>query len=252
VFLHRNMKHLERVLKSLPKEQEGRLILTDGVFSMDGDAAYLDQIVDLAQQYNARVMVDEAHAVGVIGATGRGTAELRGCMGKVDVTIGTLSKAPGAVGGYCVGSSSLVSYLRYYARTYFFSTSLPAPVVAGLIEVFKLFEHDAAGRAGLWQKTDLMREGLQKLGFDTGKTESPIIPVIVGDEQLLAEFHNELRRRGVFTSIVTYPAVRRKECRLRVSMMSSLTEEDIKRALTVFEGLGRELGIIPLQGQQSS
>lgn len=244
VFVHRNMRHLERVLKGLPDSQRGRLIITDGVFSMDGDVAYLDRMVELAEQYGARLMVDEAHAVGVIGATGRGTAERRGCMGRVDITIGTLSKAPAAIGGYCVGSAALIRYLRYFARTYFFSTSLPAPVVAGLIEVFKLFESDTAGREELWEKTTYMRSGLQRLGFDTGETESPIIPVMVGDEEVLAEFHNGLRRRGVFTSLVTYPAVRRRACRLRVSVMTALTYDDLDMALTVFGSLGRELGIV--------
>jgi glycine C-acetyltransferase len=245
VYLHRNMQHLEKVLKRLPAEQQGRLIATDGVFSMDGDVAPLDRIVELAARYNARIMIDEAHAVGVVGPTGRGTPEKFGCTDKIDIVYGTLSKTPAGIGGYCAGSAALVRYLRYYARTYFFSTSIPAPIVAGLIEIFKLMLEDAAGREQLWENVRYMLGGLKTLGFNTGDTESAIIPVIVGDEEKLAQFHNDLRRQGVFTNVVTYPAVRRKECRLRVSIMSSLTKEEMDTALRVFAELGRKYALIP-------
>ena len=244
VYLHRNMRHLEKVLRKLPGDVKGRLIVTDGVFSMDGDLAPLDQIVELAERYGARVMVDDAHGIGVVGPRGRGTPEQFGCLDKIDVLYGTLSKAPGAIGGYCAGSRELVRYLRYYARTYFFSTALPAPVVAGLTEVFRLLMEDPGILENLWQNVRIMREGLQKLGFNTGHTQSAIIPVIVGDEELLSHFHNELRRRGIFTNLVTYPAVRRKECRLRVNVMRALSREDMDRALRVFAKVGRECGVV--------
>ena len=244
IYLHRNMRHLEKLLKRLPVGQKGRLIVTDGVFSMDGDVAPLKEICDLADRYGARVMVDEAHALGVLGATGRGTAEFRGCQGRVDITYGTLSKAPGAIGGYCAGSAALIRYLRFYSRTYFFSTSIPAPIVAGLIEVIKLMTEDAAGRARLWENVRYLRAGLDALGFNTGDTESAIIPVAVGDEEKLAVFHNALRRNGVFTNVVTYPAVRRKECRLRVSVMSAHARADLDEALAVFSRVGRDVGLI--------
>lgn len=244
VYLHRNMRHLEKLLKRLPETVKGRLIVTDGVFSMDGDVAPLKEIVELAGRYGARVMVDEAHALGVIGATGRGTAEACGCAGRVDITYGTLSKAPGGIGGYCAGSAALIRYLRYYARTYFFSTSIPAPIVAGLIEVIQLMTEDAAGRPRLWENVRYLRQGLEALGFKTGDTASAIIPILVGDEDKLARFHNGLRRNGVFTNVVTYPAVRRKECRLRVSVMSALTRADMDQALGIFAATGRQHGII--------
>ena len=244
VYLHRNMQHLERVLRRLPDEAKGRLIVTDGVFSMDGDLAPLDRIMPLARKYGARVMVDDAHGIGVVGPTGRGTPEHFGCLGDVDVLYGTLSKAPGAIGGNCAGSRELVSYLRFYARTYFFSTALPAPVVAGALEVFRLLMEDPGIHEDLWRNVIYMREGLQGLGFDTGHTESAVIPVMVGDEERLARFQNELRHRGVFTNLVTYPAVRRKECRLRVNVMRTLTQEDMDRALQIFAAVGRECGVI--------
>ncbi|MCE5197987.1 MAG: aminotransferase class I/II-fold pyridoxal phosphate-dependent enzyme [Armatimonadota bacterium] len=244
VYLHRNMKHLERILKSLSDSQAGRLIITDGVFSMDGDIAPLDEIVDLAKRYGARVMVDDAHGVGVVGPTGRGSAEAYGCMDRIDINLGTLSKTPGAVGGYCAGSARLIQYLRFYTRTYFFSTSLPPPVVAGLNEVFKLLIEDAAGREELWHNVQYMRDGLKSLGFDTGNTQSAIIPIMVGDEGKLGRFNNDLRRGGLYTNVVTYPAVRRKECHLRLCVMNSLTKQDMDQALSILGELGKKHGII--------
>jgi len=244
LYLHRNMKHLEKTLKGLPDSQRGRLIVTDGVFSMHGDIAPLDEMVELARRYNCRIMIDEAHALGVVGATGRGTPERFGCTEQIDIIYGTLSKAPGAIGGYCAGSTALTRYLRYYARTYFFSTSIPAPVVAGLIEVFNLLSEDAAGRKELWENVHYMLSGLTALGFNIGETQSAIIPLIVGDEEKLGAFQNDLRRNGIFTNVVTYPAVRRKECRLRISIMNSLTREEMDHALGLFGTLGRKHTII--------
>jgi glycine C-acetyltransferase len=244
IYLHRNMEHLERVLRRLPDEAEGRLVVTDGVFSMDGDLAPLDRLIPLARKYGARVMVDDAHGIGVVGPTGRGTPERFGLLDDVDVLYGTLSKAPGGVGGYCAGSKEVIRYLRFYARTFFFSTALPAPVVAGALEVFRLLMEDPGIHGELWQKIHYLRGGLQELGFNTGNSESAVIPVIVGDEDRLALFHNELRRRGVFTNLVTYPAVRRKECRLRVNVLRTLTQDDMDRALSIFAQVGRECGVI--------
>jgi len=244
VYLHRNMAHLERTLRRLPENARGRLIVTDGVFSMDGDLAPLDRIVELAGQYGARVMVDDAHGLGVVGPTGRGTAEHFGCLRRIDLHCGVLSKAPGAIGGYCAASAPLIQYLRYYARTYFFSTSMPAPVAAGLEQVLRLIRDDRAGRPELWRNIVYLKEGLQRLGFHTGRSESAIIPIIVGDEPRLAKFHAALRKRGLLTNLVTYPAVRRKECRLRVNVMRTLTTDDMDRALEIFAQEGRTHGVL--------
>jgi glycine C-acetyltransferase len=244
IFLHRNMKHLEKILRAIPDSQTGRLIITDGVFSMDGDIAPLDEITELANRYGARVMVDDAHGLGVVGPTGRGSAEVYGCMDKIDINLGTLSKTPGAVGGYCAGTKRLTQYLRYYTRTYFFSTSLPPPVVGGLVEVFKMLIEDKAGRDELWSNVQYMLSGLKSRGFNTGETRSAIIPVIIGDENKLGCINNELRFRGVYTNVVTYPAVRRKECRLRLCIMNSLTKEDMDQTLHVIQELGKKHGII--------
>lgn len=244
VYLHNNMKHLEKVLRAIPPGKKGRLVVTDGVFSMGGDLAPLDEVCALAARYGARVMVDDAHGLGIVGPTGRGTAEKYGVMDKVDLKAGVLSKSPGGLGGYCASTAAVVRYLRFYARTYFFSTSFPAPVAAGLLEVFRLFSQDKAGRAELWANVAALRDGLRALGFETGPTESAIIPLIVGDELKLVALCNELRARGIYTNVVTYPAVRRKECRLRLCAMKSHTPEDISRALSVFAELGRKHGLI--------
>lgn len=233
VYPHRDMKYLERILNRLPKEKTGRLIITDGVFSMDGDMAPLDIIVELAQKYRCKIMVDDAHGVGVVGPTGRGTAEHFGVMDKIDLNVGMLSKGPGGLGGYCAASREIVQYLRLYARSYFFSTALPAPVVGGLNEVFKLFEIDSAGRDTLWENIEYLKMRLSQKGFDIGHSQSAIVPVMVYDEELLFELYEKLRLNGVYVNIVTYPAVRRKECRLRLCAMKDLSFEQIDKAVEI-------------------
>lgn len=244
VFPHRDMKGLERILSRIPAEKTGRLIITDGVFSMDGDMAPLDEIVKLAQKYNARVMVDDAHGVGIVGATGRGTAEYFNVMEKIDLHVGMLSKGPGGLGGYCAASKKVVQYLRLYARSYFFSTALPASVAGGLNEVFKLLETDNAGRKKLWENTEYLKSKLLEKGFDIGHSQSAVVPVMVYNEPILFEMYDKLRKRGVYVNIVTYPAVRRKECRLRLCTMKDLSFEQIDKAVEIIAELGREYGLI--------
>ena len=244
VFPHGDMKGLERILSRLPEEKTGRLIITDGVFSMDGDMAKLDKIVELAQKYKCRIMVDDAHGVGVVGPTGRGTAEHYGVMDKIDLHVGMLSKGPGGLGGYCAASRKVVQYLRLYARSYFFSTAMPASVAGGLNEVFKLLEEDNAGRKKLWDNINHLKEGLVAKGFDIGHSQSAVVPVMIYNEPVLFEMYQKLRERGVYVNIVTYPAVRRKECRLRLCAMKDLSFEQIDRAIEIIAELGREYGLI--------
>lgn len=244
VFPHRDMKGLERILSRLPEEKTGRLIITDGVFSMDGDMAYLDKIVELAEKYHCRIMVDDAHGVGIVGPTGRGTAEHYGVMDKIDLHVSMLSKGQGGLGGYCAASRQVVQYLRLYARSYFFSTAMPASVAGGLNEVYKLLETDTAGRKELWEKTNYLKQKLVDAGFDIGHSQSAIVPVMIYNEQILFEMYEKLRQRGVYVNIVTYPAVRRKECRLRLCTMKNLTFEQIDKAVEIITELGKEYGII--------
>ena len=244
VFPHRDMKGLERILSRLPEEKTGRLIITDGVFSMDGDMAYLDKIVELAEKYHCRIMVDDAHGVGIVGPTGRGTAEHYGVMDKIDLHVSMLSKGQGGLGGYCAASRQVVQYLRLYARSYFFSTAMPASVAGGLNEVYKLLETDTAGRTELWEKTNYLKQKLVDAGFDIGHSQSAIVPVMIYNEQILFEMYEKLRQRGVYVNIVTYPAVRRKECRLRLCTMKNLTFEQIDKAVKIITELGKEYKII--------
>lgn len=244
VYPHSDMHGLERILSRIPQEKTGRLIITDGVFSMDGDLAKLNTIVELAEKYNCRVMVDDAHGLGIVGLTGRGTAEYYRVMDKIDLHVGMLSKTAGGLGGYCAASREVVQYLRLYARSYFFSTALPAPIAAGLNEVFKLLESDNAGRNVLLENVNYLKMNLLHRGFDIGNSQSAIVPIMVRDEKILFEMYDKLRKSGVYVNIVTYPAVRRKECRLRLCVMKDLTFAQIDRAVEIITKIGKEFGLI--------
>jgi glycine C-acetyltransferase len=244
IFPHSEMKALERILKNLPDEQTGRLIITDGVFSMDGDIAKLDIITELAKKYNCRVMVDDAHGLGIVGKSGKGAAEHYNILDKIDLHVGMLSKSPGGLGGYCAANNDIITFLRLYARTYFFSTGLPAPTAAGLNEVFKMFLTDNAGRQELWYKINYLKSKLIDVGFNILNSQSAIIPVMIYDEEKLFKIHSELLKMGLYTNIVTYPAVRRKECRLRLCVMKDLTFEQLDRAVKILTHVCKKYEII--------
>ncbi len=244
IFAHGKMRHFERVLANAVGEDHGTLVITDGVFSMEGDVAHLDQIVALSKKYGARVMIDEAHALGVVGPTGKGTAELYGMEGQIDVTIGTLSKAPGGIGGYATGSKELIDYLRYYARAYFFSTSIPTPVIAGLIEVFNLLESEPQRHEQLWENIRYITGKLTGMGFDLGKTASAVVPIMVNDEDKLKRILVDLHNAGVFMNYISFPAVPKRKCRLRMSMMAQHTREDMDSVIEVLGKIGKKYGLI--------
>ena len=243
-YLHGHVRHLKKVLSRSASGPGGVLVLTDGVFSMEGDLAPLDEIHALCREFGARLLIDEAHAVGVVGPTGRGTAEAFGLQGNIDVTVGTLSKAPAGIGGYVVGSKAVVDYLRFFARPYFFSTSLPAPTVAGLIEVFRILAEDPRPREALWENIRYMTGRLEEMGFDIGNTRSAIVPLIVGDESLLKPFAEDVHRAGILMNYVAYPAVPKKRGRLRMNLNARHTREDLESVLSVLEELGEKHGII--------
>ena len=244
VYPHNDIRALERILQKLKNTNAAKLIITDGVFSMYGDVAQLDKICDLAEFYGAKVMVDDAHGLGIVGSSGRGTAQIYGVENRIHLNVGMLSKTAGAVGGYCATSRKIAQYLRHYARSYFFSTALPAPIVAGLNEIFKLLEHDRAGRKELWENINYIKEKLNKAGFNTGNTQSGIVPIIIGDEPTLFKMHEDLRLSGVYTNIVTYPAVRRKDCRIRLCIMKDLTRAQIDKAVEIITKIGKKYGVI--------
>lgn len=244
IYPHGNMNYLKKILSGLSPNQSGRLIITDGVFSMSGDTAQLDEIMALAKFYDARVMVDDAHGLGIVGPTGKGTAEKFNLLGKVDLNVGMLSKSPAGLGGYCAASKEICQYLRIYARTYFFSTALPAPTVGGLIEVFNLFSSDNAGRKELLEKTNYLKNKLTQAGFDIPHGDSAIVPVMIYNEEVLFKFHKALKEQGVYTNVVTYPAVRRKECRLRLCVMKDLEYAHLDKAINIIINLGKSFKII--------
>lgn len=244
IYPHSNMNALERILKRLDSNKKGRLIITDGVFSMHGDVAKLDKIVELADKYGAKIMVDDAHGLGIVGKTGRGTGELYNLTDRIDLNVGMLSKAVGAIGGYCATTREIAEYLRIYSRTYFFSTALPAHVVAGIIEIFKLLKEDKAGREQLWDNIHYLRNKLKSLGFDIGEPKAGIIPIIVGNEDILFNLYDDLRLSGVYTNVVSYPAIRRRECRLRICVMKDFTKEQMDKAVNIIAEKGREYGLI--------
>ena len=244
VYPHNDIKALERILEKLKSTTAAKLIITDGVFSMYGDVAQLDKICDLAEYYGAKVMVDDAHGLGIVGSTGKGTAQIYNVGNKIHLNVGMLSKTAGAVGGYCATSRKIAQYLRHYARSYFFSTALPAPIVAGLNEIFKLLEHDSAGRKELWENINYIKNKLNKAGFNTGNSQSGIVPIIIGDEPILFKMYQDLRLSGVYTNIVTYPAVRRKDCRIRLCIMKDLTRSQIDSAVEIITKTGKKYGVI--------
>jgi glycine C-acetyltransferase len=219
------------------------LIITDGVFSMDGDIAPLPGIVDLAERYDAAVMVDDAHGSGVLGG-GRGTAYHFGVHERLDIQLGTLSKAIGVMGGYIAGSSRLVDWLQQRARPFLFSTAQPPAVVAAVLAAIELLENDSSFTERLWENTRLWQGGLRDLGFDLGATETPITPVMVGDEGQTQALQRTLLERGVLALSVVFPTVPKGKARVRTMPGASHSREDLHEALDAFADAGRKLNLI--------
>lgn len=243
-FRHNDMASLEKVLASCDREFQGKLIIVDGVFSMDGDISPLPEIKKLADKYGAKIMIDEAHATGVIGENGRGTPEHFQMEGQIDVVAGTLSKALAGVGGFVASSREVVNYLRFYARSYMFSTALPPAVTGGLIAALDVIQTEPELRRKLWQNIDYMIGNLKKMGFNLGNAQTAIIPIIIGDEKTLKLMSKEIHEAGIFVNSVYYPAVPKKLCRLRLSLMATHTQEDLDDTLAVLERVGRKYGLI--------
>lgn len=242
-FRHNDMRSLERVLTQTDGKYRTRLVVVDGVYSMDGDIAPLDQIVELAHAHGAYVMVDEAHATGVIGDHGRGTPEHFHIEGKVDIVAGTLSKGLGGVGGFIASTTKLVELLHFYSRSYMFSTA-PTPQVTGsLLEALKVVEEEPELRKRLWDNIHYFHHGVTSLGFNTGNAETAIFPIIVGDDWKVKEICRRLHEAGIYVNPVLYPAVSKRLARIRISLMSAHTREHLDYTLNVLEDLGREYGV---------
>jgi len=243
VYPHKDMKALEAILKDSAGARR-RMIVTDGVFSMDGDLAPLPEIVELAEKYEAFVMVDDAHASGVMGENGRGTPSHFKVSDRVQVSIGTLSKAVGSVGGYVAGQRRLIDYLTSTARPFTFSSSHPPSVIATCAAAIDVMLDEPQRIQKLWQNAAHLKEGLKKLGFNTGASETPITPVLIGDTKKAQEFSARLFEEGVFALAICFPIVGRGKDRLRTIVSSGHSAKDLDFALEKFGKVGRELGLI--------
>lgn len=242
IYKHCDMNALEAALKET-QDAKKRLIITDGVFSMDGDVAPLPDIMRLAEQYDAAVMVDDAHGSGVLGG-GRGTAYQFGVHEKIDIQLGTLSKAVGVMGGYIAGSGPLIDWLIQRARPFLFSTGHPPAVAAAVLAALELMDTDPSFTERLWENARYWKAGLQQLGFDTGISETPITPVMVGDEGKAQQMQRELFEEGVLALAIVFPTVARGKARLRTMPSAMHSRQDFDDALAAFEKVGKRLGIL--------
>lgn len=245
VYKHCDVGELEKVLKEADKKKYRRiLIITDGVFSMDGDIAPMDKIVKLATEYGAMTYVDDAHGEGVIGPDGRGIGAHFGIEGKIDVEMGTFSKAYGVVGGLIAGSQDLVNFAYNKSRTWLLSGSHPPAVAGAQLAAIDVLETEPKHVKNLWDNTKYFKKELKAMGFDTGHSETPITPVIVGESSKAKELSDELFKEGVFALPIVFPMVARDKARIRTMMNAGLTKKDLDFALDKFEKLGTSLGIL--------
>lgn len=242
-FKHNDMEDLEKVLASLG-EDVGKLIVVDGVFSMEGDLANLPGIVSLAKKYDAKLMVDDAHGIGVMGKNGRGTAEHFGLEDEVDLIMGTFSKSFASLGGFVAGNKKVISFIKHYARSLIFSASITPASVATVLATLDIIQNEPERRQRLWEITEKMKSGFQQMGYNTGPTETPIIPVIIGNDELTFMLWKLLRENGVFTNPVIYPAVPKDQSLIRTSYSATHTDEELEIVLENFQKCGQQLGII--------
>jgi len=249
VFRHKDVAHCEDLLREVAGEPGHKLIITDGVFSMDGDIGPVDELAELAEKYGAIMMVDDAHASGVLGRNGRGSVDHFGVTAKVDVQVGTLSKAIGALGGYVCGSRDLIDYLYHRARPFLFSTSHPPSVAATCLAAFDLLESEPERIERLWSNTEYFRGQLEAEGFDVGgrttpKSETPITPIILGEGRKTMEFSKGLFEAGVMATGIAFPTVPEGKARVRTIMTSEHTRGQIDQALEIFTSVGRKMGVL--------
>jgi 8-amino-7-oxononanoate synthase len=242
-FNHGDLAGLERRLQAVPSST-GMMIIVDGVFSMEGDIADVPALLKLAQTYGAALALDDAHAVGVLGPNGDGTAAHFGLVEEVDLIVGTFSKSLASIGGFVAGSETVIHYLRHHSRPLIFTAALPPSNTAGVLEALHIMQREPWRRDQLWANTRMLQEGMRSLGFDIGPSETPIVPVLIGPLERTFLFWRKLFDAGVFTNPVVPPAVPPSQCRLRTSLMATHTPQQIEQALETFARLGTELGVI--------
>ncbi len=243
IFPHRDVAALADLLEE-NKQIDKKLIITDGVFSMDGDLAPLPEIVEVAEKYGAMVMVDDAHGEGVLGSHGRGIVDHFGLHGRVDIECGTMSKAFGVMGGYIAGPAAIVEYLRQRARPFLFSSAATPPDVAACIAAIDILSETDAPVRKLWENGEYFTKKLEDLGFDTGNSETPITPVMLGEAHLAWDFSKRLFDEGVFATAIAFPTVPKGKARIRVMLSAAHSREDLDFAVGKFAQVGRELGVI--------
>ncbi len=242
-YPHNSMKDLNKVLNGIKKDA-GKLIVVDGIFSMEGDIVDLPGIVKLAKEYGAQVMVDDAHAVGVLGERGAGTAEHFGLEDSVDLVMGTFSKSFASIGGFVVGEKKVITFIRHQARALIFSASIPPPAAATVLAALEIIKQEPERRKKLWHNTNKMLKGLKEIGYDIGSSETPIIPLMIGDDTKTINFWHELYENGIFANPIIPPAVPPGRSLIRTSYMATHTDEDLDEALNIYKKVGKKLGLI--------
>lgn len=245
-FLHNDLDMLEMVLKNTRDKYRTRLVVVDGVYSQNGDMASLDRIVDLAHHYGAYLLVDDAHGTGVVGDTGRGVIEKFDLYGRVDIITGTFSKALGHIGGYVVAEPELINFLKYQARQHLFSTTA-TPSTMGILRALDLLDEEPFWKDKLWENIAYLKKGLLSLGLDIGQTESAIIPVKIGDIPRTLEAGRLLLKAGIYANPIMYPAVARKDSRIRLNIMATHSFDQLDQVLTAFEDVNRKLCLSELK-----
>ncbi|GAA4910096.1 aminotransferase class I/II-fold pyridoxal phosphate-dependent enzyme [Mucilaginibacter defluvii] len=243
-FLHNDLHQLEHILEKAKDTYRTRFVIVDGVYSQDGDLAPLDKIAELTHRYGAYLVVDDAHGIGVVGTTGRGVIELFNVFDQVDIITGTFSKALGNIGGYVIAKPELVNYLKYQSKQHLFSTTA-TPAIMGIIRAIELVDEEPQWRERLWQNINYLKEGLISLGLDIGTTASAVIPVKVGEIRRTLEAGRLLLRSGVYTNPIMYPAVSKKDARIRLNVMATHTQEHLDKVLQAFADADRVIGLRP-------
>jgi glycine C-acetyltransferase len=239
-FLHNNLEMLEKVLKNSQDKYRTKMVVIDGVYSQDGDVAPIDAIADLTHKYGAYLVVDDAHGIGVVGEHGRGVIELYNAFDKVDMITGTFSKALGNIGGYVIANPEIINYLKFQSRQHLFSTTA-TPAIMGILKAIELVDEEPEWRTKLWDNINYLKNGLIERGFDVGTTASAVIPVKVGDIPKTLEAGRLLLKAGIYTNPIMYPAVSKKNARIRMNVMATHTKEHLDKVLNAFTDIEQKL-----------